>query len=172
MNKDELNEVAKILNKPAPDQIKTFPIGGKGRKQCKECRAFVGVRTQVCVCGNEFKRRTYRGKKVHEITEIDPGFKRALLFSSALGFPAKGSVVYATGDYPNIKYNGDIGQWCSDMIGMYYSRDNRILSVDALKYILRYQLGAFSKETRKVLNELDAFVAESIGAANEADNLF
>lgn len=42
----------KVEDKP---EIKTYTEGGKGRKQCTACSAFVGVRTPVCACGHAFK---------------------------------------------------------------------------------------------------------------------
>ena len=29
-------------------------VGGRGKKQCKQCQKFVGVRTRVCECGYDF----------------------------------------------------------------------------------------------------------------------
>jgi RNA polymerase subunit RPABC4/transcription elongation factor Spt4 len=34
----------------------TFAVAGRGRKQCASCKQFVGVRTQLCPCGQEFSK--------------------------------------------------------------------------------------------------------------------
>lgn len=34
----------------------TFAVAGRGRKQCSNCKQFVGVRTQLCPCGQEFSK--------------------------------------------------------------------------------------------------------------------
>ena len=41
-------------NKNDNDTKKTFDGPGRGRKQCKNCQAYVGVRSAVCVCGVSF----------------------------------------------------------------------------------------------------------------------
>jgi len=40
----------------APREIKVYDEGGKGRKQCSQCKKYVGVRQSICVCGHVFPK--------------------------------------------------------------------------------------------------------------------
>jgi hypothetical protein len=33
-------------------------VGGKGKKQCCQCRSYVGVRTKICNCGYDFETKS------------------------------------------------------------------------------------------------------------------
>ena len=38
-----------------PKEIQTFTEGGRGKRQCPECKVYLGIRHAVCICGFNFK---------------------------------------------------------------------------------------------------------------------
>jgi len=50
------------------DEITTYTEGGRGRKQCPTCSNYVGVRNQICACGNNFKENP----SVAAVTKDEP----------------------------------------------------------------------------------------------------
>jgi hypothetical protein len=49
-------------------EIKVYAEGGKGKKQCKNCKKFVGIRSSVCACGSSFQVAV----RVSEAQEKEP----------------------------------------------------------------------------------------------------
>lgn len=54
--------------------VKTYDEGGKGKKQCSECKKFVGAVTKICACGFDFKNQV-KPEKITEIKTYDEGGK-------------------------------------------------------------------------------------------------
>ena len=46
--------IPKAVESIVEKEIKTYEEGGKGKKQCKNCKKFVGIRSSVCACGTSF----------------------------------------------------------------------------------------------------------------------
>lgn len=58
--------------------VKTFEVGGKGKKQCPECEKYVGAVTKICACNFSFigfKRPNVIENEIKEIKTFNEGGK-------------------------------------------------------------------------------------------------
>lgn len=160
--KDKENAAEKRSLQKAAEQTKTYHVGGKGRKQCKHCQAFVGVRTQVCVCGEAFKKRTKKSAANRDYGE-DPELQPALAFGHAMACWCASVCWTPEGKCP-VKYKGDIEEWVRDVMHHRYSTHAQILSPRALRYWLRkFFDDPASPKLAKALKKLNEFVESVLG---------
>jgi hypothetical protein len=100
-----------------------FDGPGPGRKQCKACRAYVGVRTAVCHCGHAFPKKADPASPSKPAPLATPPTTHP---APALA-PRTTARIYAAPGRCPIAYNGDVGQWAQQLrslgarSGMYYT---------------------------------------------------
>ena len=130
--------------------------GGKGRKQCDACKAYVGVRTKVCACGFDFANHKKPEKeRISSITDEDR------LFALAYGYPSPRSYIYCpAGEHSAPKSIDDEGfeNWTES----YIIDDGRVMTPTGYRYILRQN---FSDE--KLIGVLSKFNIWVKGKINE-----
>ena len=142
MNIDNILDILK------PD-INVFDGRGRGRKECPECRRYIGVRHKVCICKHEFK------KKEQPVTEVEgPEYIEARDFMSALGYNHIGFRILfiPRGECP-VKFTGSVSEWADAVIERYYGYFY-LMSPMALRYMLDKFSPVLSdryKENRKAL---------------------
>lgn len=130
---NELIQIAEEFDKP---KINVFDGRGRGRKQCPECKVYIGVRHKVCVCKHTFK------KKREPVPEaLSPECIEARNFIAALGYTPLGlSIIFTPRGKCPVKFKGDMADWADKVIERYYG-DNYVLAPTALVYMI----GQFSR---------------------------
>lgn len=140
-------------------KTKTFKEGGRGRKQCPECQAFVGGRTRECVCGYDFNKpappKPPRKKGAASADHLSKGRTEGVYIS----------VVAPSGDCPHrlpSTSEGDVAEWAARVRGT-FMENNRILTLDGLVYFIRYFYDMSSEEHATVKKHLiDLHPSESL----------
>lgn len=125
---------------------KVYDGPARGRKQCRGCKIYVGIKVKVCNCGKEFVSGE---KPVVEITEEQ---RDLAIYLSNLGKTPMDRVVYTPTDYPTIPLlevtKDSVFDWADNVID--YGKENlQIYTMEALKYILGKNVGYHSEEYKK-----------------------
>ena len=139
--------------------IKTYDGPGKGRKQCKSCGVYSGVRTAVCVCGKSFIEATValqtpnsnagavnasNTPKLHKPTDAAP---------KAITTSYLGSILIPSGKCPIALTATDeetVTSWANNLKVHYASKDQD-LSKSAIRYFVRHFYDIHSENYRNVV---------------------
>lgn len=150
--------VSEILNAVEKQEIKIFSGRGRGRKQCPECKVYIGVRHKVCVCKHKFV------KKPEPVPEIDsPEYVEAREFITALGYNHVGfRILFIPRGKCPVKFKGNVVEWADAVVERYYG-DNFILAPSALYYMLGHFTPMNSKSYFKNKKQLTKWIAEVKG---------
>jgi len=108
-------------------EIKSSDTGGQGRKECKTCNKFFGVRTKFCpLCGKDFKPVE---KQVREVYQEFPKY------AEQLGMFGTKVIIIPSGQYikPKSSSKEDILDW----INIAVFKGDSIIAPTGLKYMLR-----------------------------------
>ena len=129
----ELIEIAEEFDKPT---INIFDGRGRGRKQCPECRVYIGVRHKICVCKHVFQ------KKAEPVAEaMSPECIEARNFINGLGYyPGGLSIVFTPRGKCPIKFKGDVADWADRVIERFYG-ESYVIAPEGLVFML----GQFSR---------------------------
>ena len=132
----------------ATGSIKVFNTGGRGKRQCPNCKVYVGIRTEQCVCGHEFQKKV--ANAAPEIREarvvIDPVAAAVAAedtdddFGNALP-NGRCTWVHTPAGKPPHNLNGtareEVHKW-AEQIRSDGFREGRYYTVHALIYWVRY----------------------------------
>ena len=146
---------------------------GRGRKQCKNCLKYMGVRVAKCIhCGTEFpvksavvvpteapvKVRKPKEPNKEETVVVSKGF-RSVAIPSCFEFGHKAT-------FCPVKLQGttfeQVGEWADKVLASGEQKQLRYLP-SALRYFLRHQFDIFSKEWREAAVALTEWVSINIG---------
>lgn len=141
-------------------EVKTYDVGGLGRKQCPSCKKFVGARNMKCACGYDFKSHVAQSGEVVEPvvapskqTENDKWrdvAEEALVmdFAKAVG-ASKCTVIYTpNGDSPvklTAKNDASFRMFCEALIE-YGIENKKLYSPRALRCFGRQFMAQDSKD--------------------------
>lgn len=153
---------------------KTFTEGGRGKKQCQNCKVFVGVRTSNCPdCGTEFVAGA-NSAKANKTSKVKPPSKNDeyeqdidLSFCAKLGI-TKGRPVFApTGACP-VKLTGTdeltVMDWVEETL---YAGGKKVFMPEAMKSFAREFYGVMTDEYSQVCKYIDMYYAEASEAVPE-----
>lgn len=144
MNADELFEEF-LKNEPKNKNA------GPGKKQCPNCKSYVGVRLYVCECGHEFVKGKNKQEPQSEVTEEDR------LYAMSIGSPG-GRLVYSGSGSPITKLSTINFQSVSDYCNLLVSegiQQGLIYTTSAIKKFIQHQFGYNSEEYRSACAFVD-----------------
>ena len=128
-------------------EIKTHSTPGRGKKQCPECKVYLGVRNGKCICGHEFvpvQKKVLPKKEAPEGQEPKPDFNRKDFFSTKISTPAgKCPANLVDTDYETVK------EWAGKIL-RHGEAKNVVYSARALRYWARQFYDIFSEEYKLV----------------------
>lgn len=140
-------------------KMNKYSLPGRGRKQCPECKTYVGVRTQDCECGYKFNFNSSEDKPVASKYDDPPLTDDENRYIFAIGAGKGGRVVWTgAGESPAKLVGTDdksVKQFCDDVVFSGMS-DGKIYMPNAIRCWLRHTLGASSQSYKKAV----AFVNE------------
>jgi hypothetical protein len=146
--KKEIVEVkARIKKIKLAEPQHVFDIPGKGRKQCKSCKKYVGLRSRICSnCSNPFppigevKEKVKKNDNVEIIKEKDPwdNVDHELIkkFALAVGFKKGDVVLTPSGDCPTQLTAIDelaVTRFCDEIVNAGLDID-KLYTPKAIKY--------------------------------------
>ena len=143
---------------------------GRGKKQCPECKVYVGVRTHQCECGHVFSGR--QPTKKERDAENDKATDEERLYAMCVHAPG-GRFVYAARGQSSIRVvPGDeitldlIYDYCNQAVfdGI---QDGAIYTTSAIKLWLGHDLGHDSQEYKQACEYVDQWYNERLGKENE-----
>jgi hypothetical protein len=152
-------------------EIRTFKAKGRGRKQCGECKIYIGVRTKVCVCGKVFTRQKKKTEAVTTTvrrtrkTGVNPPAEK----KSAPDYSGGLSRVYAPAgkcpfDLESTEFDA-VREWSGKVRESGEAKRN-FYTVNALKYYVRYYYGVFTDEYKVVAEHLEKIYESEISVEN------
>lgn len=158
---------------------KTFDSPGRGRKQCPECKVYVGARTQYCKCGYEFSTKNTSLTVKEKREQENAATPEELMYCRSVAVGASGKIIYAgSGSCPVKLYNiniNDVYDFCENIIA-YGISENKIYMPSAIKTWLGHQFGFNSQEyfdAIKFVDEWYEFKLENMEKYNnEKDEMF
>lgn len=141
---------------PEPRIIKTFDVGGKGRKQCPKCTKYVGAVTKVCACGHEFRPAAKAAPApvstpapAVNVSDDSPSERKATPLSAAAKLiGAKRSIVTPSGSCPHRLDSPDltsVTEW-SRKVRNTYGENYEFMTLTALIYFVRHFFPIGSKD--------------------------
>lgn len=155
-----LDDIVKQIEKKKFDSLDTNGNGpGRGRKQCPECKSYVGVRTGECNCGYvfnkdaELKLTIAEKRKVEDAaTEEERNYAMAVCsgFSGTLVYVASGKCPYhfVGEDYDSIS----AACWQIVYDGL---NDGKIYLPSAIKHWIGHRFGFNSKKYKRICEHVD-----------------
>lgn len=164
-NLDELLNLfeAELDKSDNTSTIKELDGPGRGRKQCPNCKAYVGVRTQDCVCGHNFATNGSVASLAKPVgqPELDEETKQYILGLS-IG-ARKVMIVYTPAGACPIKLESvdydSVKSFCEDVIDSGL-KDGRLYTKHVINYWLGKQLGWFSPKHKSAMNFVSQWVKE------------
>lgn len=118
--------------------VKTYEVGGRGRKICPNCKQYVGCKNQYCACSYEFVKGE---PKIAQ--EDDPVSKSIQMFAFRMGFSNGRICTTPAGKFTTTLDSlcqNDVIKFCDDVIEEYGEKRHVLLSPEAIKYLGRYHL--------------------------------
>jgi hypothetical protein len=160
---DLLSILADEINVTDSAPAKEYDTPGRGRKQCPQCKVYVGVRTHDCSCGHSFAEKgsvASQAKLVAQpemdeetknyILGLNIGPKRVLIVYTPAGVcPYKLDSV----DYDSVK------SFCEDVVDAGL-KEGRLYTKYVINYWLGKQLGWFTTKHKAAINFVNQWVAE------------
>jgi hypothetical protein len=136
--------------------------GHRGKKQCPDCSAFVGVRTYRCECGYQFVEKKTKAEKRQE---EDAATEEERLYAMCIGANG-GRLVYAASGSPSarladITYEAVV-DYC-EMIVYEGKQDCQIILPQAIKNYIQHQFGYNSEEYISACELVDQWYDEKLG---------
>lgn len=139
-----VNDVISGKNAAMNKNVNKYSLPSRGRKQCPNCQAYVGVRLQKCECGYEFKK----GQSVSQVqtaTEKNTQYEEPVSdedrrYAMAVGLNNGCTIIYAgSGKCPaaftTTDYKG-IAQFCEDVVASGL-KDKKLYMPEAIKCWIR-----------------------------------
>lgn len=143
---------------PVATSVKTFDGPGRGRKQCPECNAYVGVRTPQCNCGHAFGAKPKSSSPPLVRDEMGERPRRS-------SFDPRQLVIIApAGACPHkltSTERDDVEEW-AEKVREYGVDHNRFFTIKALAYFARQFYELFTPEHDQVKAHLQDIYAEEI----------
>ena len=128
-------------------EIKIHSTPGRGKKQCPECKVYLGVRNGKCICGHEFvpvQKKVLPKKEAPEGQESKPAFDRKDFFTVKISIPAgKCPANLMSTDYEAVE------EWVGK-VKLRGEAVNVIYAARALRYWARQFYDIFSEEYKLV----------------------
>jgi hypothetical protein len=145
-------------------RVKAYDKNGPGRKQCPDCRKFVGYSIEICACGFKFGKYVKPEKKIEERysgpTKIDI---EASVFKRAYNGTATDLLVIAPSGECPVKLTGTDAEtviaWAKKVIDA-GQKEELFYSPAALRHFARYFYDVFSGEYAIFCDNLDSWVSE------------
>jgi hypothetical protein len=136
---------------------------GRGRKQCVQCKKYVGVRTHICECGHEFTKSI---TKKEQDTIDDSATDEERLYAMSIGANGGVFVYNATGS-PSCKLSNDltfqeVNDYCN-LIVFEGLKERKIMTVSAIKKYIQHQFGYNTEEYKQSVAFVDQWYDEKIG---------
>ena len=148
-------------------EIKTHDAPGRGKKQCPQCKIYIGVRNRVCVCGHEFvaaQKKSTSMAQAPKKQEAKPVFNRKDFFSTTISTPAgKCPANLADTDYETVK------EW-SGKILRHGEAKNVVYAVSALRYWARQFYDIFSEEHKLITQHLNEIMTPTLEVGYDDDD--
>lgn len=128
--------------------ITTYDEPGKGRKQCPDCKKYVGARQSNCACGHKFKPEDKKTRKPQE--ETDP---MIAAFVHKTGKSHRERVVdFPSGSCPakltDTSKEG-VDDWCNQVL---WNGRNKglIYTPNAMTYFLRHYVSVYDPQYKEL----------------------
>ena len=151
---------ANILAPTDAASIKTYDVGGKGKKQCPNCNKYLGLRATMCVCGHSFEKKVAPAKTpvmASAVEEDEPDTEETSSKPSQSNFGrARGAyretISTPSGDCP-VKLTGtdeaSVKKW-AEAVRSHYAVKSQFVTVEGLRYFARNYYNINSPEFRVV----------------------
>jgi hypothetical protein len=144
-----------VVDEKTYHPVQQYHRGGKGRKQCPICKAYVGVRTKVCQCSHLFEFSDTTNKKENVVDEVIVT-EEDRRYAVAIGANS-GTFTYVGSGSPLGKVYGisverpeSVLNFCEDIVA-FGIKNNRIYLPSAIKNFLRHTI----EECEKVFHIVD-----------------
>jgi uncharacterized Zn finger protein (UPF0148 family) len=149
-------------------EIKIHSTPGRGKKQCPECKVYLGVRNGKCICGHEFvaaqKKSTSTAQAAPKKQEPPADFNRKDFFSTKISTPAgKCPANLADTDY------GTVEEWAGKIL-RHGEAKNVVYAVSALRYWARQFYEIFSEEHKLVTQHLNDIMTPTLEVGYDDDD--